>query len=188
MQNRDADEAQNENVAAPLSYIQPNYLDAIILGKKNLYDDFLEIWLLQHLADPPVEAHSDRLMGAIRSVIRQGPKIESLYMISCIVMFTDYKAPQHCQEIVLAGLKVLPQSWKLPMLQGYVHNFLLHQPGLAASFFDHAAALPSSPPYVKRLALKLSSQGGITIDEARKNLELLLWDNPESNLKHFINR
>ena len=120
--------------------------------------------------------------------IRHQPKRESLYLANCIVMFSDHKAPEKCQEIVLAGLKVLPQSWKLPMLQGYVHGFLLDQSGLAASFFDHAAALPSSPPYVKSLASRLARKEGITIEEARKNLERLLWEDPDSGMQRFIKR
>ena len=188
LQNESKKYVDNAAAAAPLSYISPEHIDPIILGRKDLYDDFLNLWLLQFLADPPSIQTGDRLMEAIRSVIRHQPKIESLYLSSCIVMFSDHKAPEKCQEIVLAGLKVLPQSWKLPMLQGYVHGFLLDQSGLAASFFDHAAALPSSPPYVKSLASRLARKEGITIEEARKNLERLLWEDPDSGMQRFIKR
>ena len=74
------------------------------------------------------------------------------------------------------------------MLQGYVHSYLLHQPGLAAAFFDHASALPSSPPYVKSLANKLAKQEGITLEDARENLKRMLWDNEESGIQRFIKR
>ena len=188
LQHQDAALAPTAAEVAPLSFIHPDHLDAVILGQKQLYDDFLQLWLLQRLGDPPSADGGERLLGAIRSVIRHQPKIESLYLVSCIGLFNDYHHPEHCQEIVLAGLKVMPQSWKLPMMQGYVHNFLLDQPGLAAAFFDHAAALPSSPPYVKSLAKRLAAKEGMSLEEARKNLELLLWDNAGSGLQRFIKR
>ncbi len=160
-------------VAPPLSELRPDIVNILTLGHKNIYDNFINIWLLQLLIDPDKSVDPERMMTAIRAVIRHTPKLETIYMLSCFTMYLDYKKPENCQEIILAGLQVFPQSWRLPMTQAFVHYFLLKEPAQAASFFQMAASRPNSPPYVQNLVQKLLSENKLDPEDVERSLGIL---------------
>ncbi len=157
----------------PLSQLQTGLINIITLGHKAIYDDFINIWLLQTLLDERRGKDPEPMMGMIRSVIRHHPELETLYMLACFVMLQDFKKPEYCQEITLAGLKAFPKSWRLPMTQGYVEYFLLKQPAQAASFFMMASSRPDSPEYVQKTVKKLLNENNLTQDDLQKSLDIL---------------
>ncbi len=157
----------------PLSQLSSGLIDVVTLGHKSIYDDFINIWLLQTLLDPRKGKDHEAMMQQIRSVIRHHPKLETTYMLSCIVMLQDFKKHEYCQEITLAGLKAFPKSWRLPMTQGYVEYFEMKQPAQAASFFMMAASRPDSPEYVQRTVKKLLSEKDLTPHDLQKSLEII---------------
>jgi hypothetical protein len=157
----------------PLSQFSSGLIGVLTLGHKAIYDDFINIWLLQTLLDPRKGQDVEGMMRQIRSVIRHHPKLETTYMLSCIVMLQDFKKPEYCQEITLAGLKAFPMSWRLPMTQGYVEYFKMEQPAQAASFFMMAASRPDSPEYVQRTVKKLLSEKDLTPEDLQKSLEIV---------------
>lgn len=153
--------------------VSPKIIPLITLGHKNIYDHFLSLWLLQALLDDAKTTKVISMMSTIRSVIKHRPKSESLYTLSCIVMFQDYSSPEYCQEISLAGIEAFPNSWKIPMLQGYIHTFLTREPAQAASFFAIAASRSKSPKWVKRLAHKLLKRENISLRDIHQSLNIL---------------
>ena len=157
----------------PLSNLSSNMINIMSLGHKAIYDDFINIWLLQALLDDRRGNNPERMMQSIRSVIKHLPKLETLYMLSCFTMFQDLKKPEACQEIMLAGLKAFPTSWRLPMTQGYVEYFLLRHPAQAASFFMMAASRPDSPPYVQKTVQKLLRENTLTPADLQRSLEII---------------
>lgn len=159
--------------APPLAELQPSFVNILTFGHQNLYEDFINIWLLQILLDSEKAHDPEKLMQTIRSVLKHTPRLETLYMLSCFTMYLDYKKPEACQEIILAGLSVFPESWRLPMTQAYVHYFLLKEPAQAASFFQMAASRPHSPPYVKRLVQKLLSENELDPVDLERSLEII---------------
>lgn len=159
--------------APPLAQLSPSFVNILTLGNKALYDDFINLWLLQMLVAPERPIESERLLTTIRAVIRHKPKFETLYLLSCFTLYLDYKRPEACQEIILAGLEAFPQSWRLPMTQAYVHYFLLKEPAQAASFFQMAASRPGSPAYVQNLVKKLISENQLDTDDLESSLQIL---------------
>ena len=159
--------------APPLSYLSKGMINVMTLGHKHVYDDFINIWLLQALINPSKTATPQEAIEGIRAVIRHEPALESLYMLSCIAMFDEYKSPQYCQEITLKGLEAFPTSWRLPMLQGYVHAFSLNEPAQAASFFLMASSRTKAPPWVKRLVNKLLDKKDINRDDLDRSMQIL---------------
>ncbi len=113
------------------------------------------------------------MMVLIRSVLRHQPRLETSYMLSCIIMFDEFKHPEECQEISLLGLKAFPQSWRIPMLQGYVHAVLLKEPAQAAAFFNMAASRPHRPSWVQRLVSKLTDSSAFTEDDLQQSIQIL---------------
>ncbi len=168
----------------PLSQFSTGLIGVLTLGHKGIYDNFINIWLLQTLLDPRKGKDHEGMMRQIRSVIRHHPRLETTYMLSCIVMMQDFKKPEYCQEINLAGLKAFPTSWRLPMTQGYVEYFEMKQPAQAASFFMMAASRPNSPEYVQKTVKKLLSEKDLTTEDLQRSLEIIAeTESSESFLK-----
>lgn len=159
--------------APPLSALNPAFIPIVTLGHKNIYDDFINIWLLQTLVDSRKADSAETLMASIRPVIKHQPRLETLYLLSCFTMYLDYKKPEYCQEIILAGLKAFPESWRLPMTQAYVHYFLLKEPAQAASFFMMAATRPQSPEYVQRLVQKILKENELNAADLQRSMEII---------------
>ncbi len=157
----------------PLSQLNTTVINIMTLGHFGIYEDFINIWLLQTLLDPRKGTDAEPMMNMIRSVIKHHPRLETTYMLSCFVMFQDYKKPENCQEIILAGLKAFPTSWRLPMTQGYVEYFLMKQPAQAASFFMMAASRPESPEYVQSTVKKLLSENNLSPVDLQKSLDIM---------------
>lgn len=167
----------------PLTRFSPALVSILTLGHKAIYDDFINIWLLQTLMDTRKGTDDASMMTLIRSVIKHQPKLETLYMLSCFVMAQDFKKPGHCQEITLAGLKAFPTSWRLPMTQGYIEYFMLKQPAQAASFFMMAASRPNSPEYVQKTVRNLLDKNDLSPSDLQKSLEIMAEN---ENNKAFI--
>ena len=168
----------------PLSGLNSELISILTLGHKHVYDDFINIWLLQTLIDPKRPDDPEKMMQSIRAVIRHHPELETTYLLSCMVMFDDFGSPKHCQEISLEGLKAFPKSWRIPILQGYIHAFLLKEPAQAASFFLMASSREKAPPWVKRLVKKLLKDETINQQDLDTSINIL---EQSSNTGSFLN-
>ncbi len=150
----------------PLSLLSTSVLNTVTLGYRGLYDDFADIWLLQTLGEKDVKRFDpQQLITAIRSVTRHGPKLESLYLLSCFVLTFELAKPEECQAISVDGMKALPTSWRIPMTQGYVTAFVLNDPGAGALYYQLAGSLQGAPPFLASLATKLAAHGEFSDEE-----------------------
>lgn len=170
----------------PLAGVDPRILNVLTLGHKNLYDDFAHLWMIQSLMTPYDPGLADAMMGSIRTVLGHHPKIETLYMLACFVINSEFKKPEYCQEIINAGLVAFPQSWRLPMTQGFIHAFLLDQPAQASAYFTMAASRAKSPPYVAKVAEKLIRKENLNLDDLNKSVELLMGTPYESRFREML--
>lgn len=170
----------------PLGTIKPSVLNIMTMGYRNIYEDFSHLWMIQTLMTPYDINLREDMMQAIRLVIQHKPRIESFYMLSCFVMAQEFRAPQHCQEIIKIGLEAFPQSWRLPMTQGFIHAFLLKEPAQASAFFTIAASRENSPPYVAKVAEKLIHKEDLNIDDLTKSVELLMNTPYESRFREML--
>lgn len=145
----------------PLASLDPTVLDVMMLGHGGLYDDFALIWSVQILADPklPDSTTADELSTTMQAIFKHRPKIEGLYLLACYVLGLDFKRADLCEKISIAGLQAFPDSWRIPMTQGFMASFILKDDLKAAAFYELAASRPKSPPYVGKLAKRLSNRG-----------------------------
>lgn len=161
--------------APPLSELSTNILNIVSLGKRPLIDDFMHLWMLQYLGSEDLSHYdSTEITRAIKQVTKHQIRIESFYMLSCIVQFKAFKTPENCEDIIISGLKAFPRSWRLPMMQGYVFALELERPARAAFYFSIAASRPNSPAYVERVAKKLLDKNELTEKELRFLSESML--------------
>ena len=157
----------------PLSDLSPNLIQFMTLGHKHVYDDFINLWLLQTLMDERLDTNTGAMLSSIRAVIKHRPKLETLYLLSCIVLMERFDGVQYCQEITIAGLEVFPESWRLPIMQGYIHAVMLEEPAQGAAFFRMAASRPNKPAWVLSLAKRLASSENISQEDISKSLTII---------------
>ncbi len=159
----------------PLASLKTSRINLVTLGHRGLYDDFATIWAIQFLADQSLtkKATAKEVNDAIRSITQHQPRLESLYLLSCYVMALDFNSPENCEGISVDGLKAFPNSWRIPMTQGFVATYKMNDDLKAASFFELAASRPKSPAYVGRLAKKLSEKGSISGQDLNDTLDML---------------
>lgn len=167
--------AFNKFDTPPLSLWSDRSINAAMLGHRSLYDDFLSIWLVQLLADEnlPTYADVDQTYKIITTVTRLHPKIESIYLFSCFVLALDFNRPDLCEPISLDGLKAFPESWRIPMTQGFIAAFKLGDYARAAGYYSIASTRSTSPEWVKSLAQKLVDKGQATGQDFNETVSLL---------------
>jgi hypothetical protein len=150
----------------PLAKMATKFIDILTLGHRGLYDDLVTIWSLQALMDfrlssiPPEEVQQ-----AILTVTRHGPRIESLYSASCYVLAYDFRRPDLCERIIVDGIKALPDSWRIPMIQGYMYYGPLQNQQNASLYYGLAASKEDSPPFLKKLAINLVKKNALDPDD-----------------------
>ena len=161
--------------APPFSNLDSKNLNLLTLGHRGLYDDFAMVWAIQFLGDTEVKqkATADELNAAITTIVKHKPKIEALYLISCYVLALEYNRPEFCEYISVEGLKAFPDSWRIPMTQGFVASFQEKDDMKAAAFYQLAASRPTSPPYVARVAARMQNRGYANGQDLNETIELL---------------
>ena len=178
----------NPLAAPPLSGLSSKYVALFTFGHKDLYDDISLLWMLQAVLDVKSTAEPEAVMTYIRSVLHPRPHVETMYMLACFIMNEDFKRPDLCEEIIMAGLETFPDSWRLPMTQGYIFAASLKQPAQAARFYHIAASRPNSPEYVGELAAKLVGEYELTEDDIKKSLGLMFSSPQGEGFAEFLSR
>ncbi len=159
----------------PFTSLDERLINVLTLGHRGLYDDVINIWLLQSLLDERAQARTaDEVFRSMRRVTDLHPKIESLYMLCCFVLAQDLKRPDLCEPISLAGLKALPDSWRIPVTQGFIAFYNLHDPQKAALYYGLAASRQDAPPFLGKLAKNLIEKNQISVPEMQQTLDGLL--------------
>jgi len=160
----------------PLASVPPKILDIIMLGHGALYDDFITIWAIQILADPQLKnlSSAENLYDSLNSILKFQPRIEGLYLLSCFVFALDLRHPEYCEKISLEGLKVFPESWRIPMTQGFISAFEMKDDLKAAAYYQMAASRPNSPEYVGKLAARLTARGYADGQDLNESVQMLM--------------
>jgi hypothetical protein len=160
--------------AAPLTSLNTNLINVVTLGHRGLFDDFATIWTIQFIADNKLtsKSNADDVYKAVSAVTQHHPRTEILYIISCFTLAFDFKRFDLCESISRDGLVALPKSFRIPMMQGFVSMYLLHDNLKAAAFYQMAASHPESPAYIGHLAGKLAKKGTLDGQDLNETVEL----------------
>jgi hypothetical protein len=171
----------------PLSSLDRKIIDIVTLGQRALYDDFMNVWMIQILGDPAVKSeNADAIAKTVYQVTRLKPKVESMYMLPCFILGLDFNRPELCERMIIDGLAAFPESWRLPMTQGFMFAFKLNDPAKAAGFYSLAASRPQSPPYVGSLAKKLLNKESVSQEDVNTALELMFKVPGGSRFESFM--
>lgn len=172
-----------------LADTDPRLMTILTLGHRGLYEDFLAIHALQYLVDPNLKReNSDVARNAMMAAARQGPRVESFYMLGCFIMDAEFAKPEWCEALSHAGIKALPTSWRIPLTQGYFFSFKLNDPVQAANWYALAASRPGVPTYVGSLAAKLAANNSLTVEDLEQSVRGM-FDIPEgSRIREMIEK
>ncbi len=158
----------------PLIELKAEVVKLLTFGHLGLYHDFINIWALQFLVDPGLKQEEpEQVFKVVKRIASHRPKLESFYMISCFVLALDLKRPEYCEPIIIEGLHAFPNSWRIPMTQGFIFGFELKDRAKASAFYHLAASREKSPPYVARLAKKLLSEEALDASDIEEAIELI---------------
>ena len=158
-----------------LADIDPRLVSILTLGHRGLYEDFLAIHSLQYLVSSEISKVDPNLARAnLMLAARQQPRLESFYMLGCFTLTDELKRPDWCEELNLLGSKAIPESWRIPLTQGFIFTSNLQDDAAAAKWYALAASRPGAPIYVGSLATKLADRSQITIEELQRSLELII--------------
>ena len=93
-------------------------------------------------------------------------------MISCFVLALDLGYPQGCGGVTLDGLKAFPESWRIPVTQGFVAQvaaYLLKDQQSAATYYTLAASRQGAPKFLQRIAKHLVDSAGTQREGTRRD-------------------
>lgn len=172
--------------APPLTSLDPRVVNILTLGFHGLYDDFVDIWLLQQLMDKRLKPeHAEALQRAVVKTTKHLPKIESLYMLSCFIIGFDMNRPDLCEPFMLDGIKAIPDSWRIPMTEGFMLGFKQTDVRNAAVYLSIAGSRPGVPGHIKELAEHYAQNESMSPDDVKKAVNGLLGGET-SRLSHFL--
>lgn len=163
----------------PLSTFSSNLVNILTLGHRGLFDDFLQIWLIQIVADNRLSTKDlSAFLQTVHHIIKHKPQIESIYMLSCFTLAEIFIRPDLCQPISLIGLKAIPKSWRISMMQGWVHAFKTNEPAQAAIFYSIAASRIDikASKWVRSLVNRLLQEQNLTEEDLTNTLDALFGE------------
>jgi len=160
--------------APPFSELSPAFVDVISLGHKGIVDDALLLHTLNYLMDPKLKQVSvSDVVEAMKATTRLKPKVETIYMFGCLVIALDLKKPDACEPIIMEGINLFPDGWRLPVTLGTILYHSLKDEPRAAIFYDLASSKPYAPPFAKSFAAKLRNRSHLDANDVEALIQSL---------------
>ncbi len=143
----------------PFSELSPAFIDVVSIGHKGIIDDMLLFHTLNYLMDPRLRgADPAEVQRALKATVRLQPKIETIYMFGCLVLALEMKHPEACEPLIMDGINLFPDGWRLPVTLGTILFHNMKDDARASIFYEIAAQKPDAPPFAKSLAIKLRNR------------------------------
>ena len=111
----------------------------------------------------------DMIGHVIQIVTELDPQFIEAYVFGAFVLAQEMKQPARGLEILAAGLRENPSSWRLAFETGFLHYVCRRDYASAARYFTWASRMPGSPDYVGRFAAFASQKAG------NVGMAVLLW-------------
>ncbi len=114
----------------------------------------------------------DSLPGMLELVTDLSPGFVRAYLFGAPALLFDMGEGQAAFELLKKGREANPDEWRIPALMGlFVYQYAADEDKalIAARLYREAAAMPGAPPYLSRLAARLTQKGG------ERQTAVLLW-------------
>ncbi len=144
-------------------------VDVLTLGNGRVYNIYLYLYTLQIFASEKVKnVDPVRFANWSKEVLKQLPEIEGTYALACYTLVIDLERGDLCEDITKLGMKAMPDSWMIPVIQGWVHLFKRLELKEAAYYYGIASEIRGSPAYLKSLVKKIKSGKILENSEVKK--------------------
>lgn len=164
----------SENVSFPPLYLtRPDIVTLATLGHRDFYNSVWMIWITQLINPLSPVLSADDFLKLSQSILIQQPQSERFYIAFCYYAIEHYHRPDFCENFSQVGLKLFPQSWVIPLSQGYVYGFVVKDLGRASAFYALAASRPNAPQYAHLLAEKLKRNDNVSDSDYNVTIEIL---------------
>lgn len=149
----------------PFASLQRPIINVILLGQKELYDDFIHLWTTQYLASKEIlNLDPKKLEQNLRKIARLKVRSPYFYQTSCFRFIFDFRTPWLCEDIAKMGMLVAPESWIIPAILGYA--FMEQEDyNQAAQLFTVASRIDGAPPYFKEVGSTLLIKKEVPLEE-----------------------
>jgi hypothetical protein len=114
----------------------------------------------------------DSLPKMLNLVTDLSPHFVRAYLFGAPALLFDTGDGQAAFDLLLKGRKANPREWRIPALLGlFTYQYARNKDKalIAARLYREASELPGAPPYVSRLAARLTQKGG------KREKAILLW-------------
>lgn len=148
--------------AAELSYLpKGEYLRVAVLGYQQIVADLIWLKAVQHFGErKQTKIGYKWAYHAVDVLTDLDPKFAFAYQAAGTNLGVYAGLVQESIAILTKGMRHNPNVWELPFYTGYDYYFELHDPKSAAIYFRRAAELPGAPPYLPRLAARMTVEAG----------------------------
>lgn len=145
-----------------LSYVPSGeYLKMAVFGYRSLAADLMWLTAVQHFAGRNQSRegylHAYRAAEATTDL---DPSFVHAYQASGTILSVWARMPLESVAILKKGVEHNPTVWELPFFLGYDYFYELHDPVTAAQYFRQAATLPNAPPWLGKLAARMTVEAG----------------------------
>lgn len=148
--------------AAELSYLpKGEYLKVAVLGYEQIVADVLWLKAVQHFGGR--RQTSENYLWAYHAVdvvTDLDPKFVLAYQAAGTILAVWAGHVEESIAILKKGVRHNPENWRLPFLLGYDYFYELCDRATAAEYLRTASALPGAPPYLPRLAARMTVETG----------------------------
>ena len=148
--------------AEELSYLpKGEYLKVAVLGYDQFAADLIWLKAVQHLGvTRQTKGGYAWAYHVVNVVTDLDPKFLPAYIASGTILGVWAGLHYESIEILRKGMRENPDVWQLPFYIGYDYFYELCDPAKAAPYFQTAAVLPGTPPYLPSLAARMTVAGG----------------------------
>jgi tetratricopeptide (TPR) repeat protein len=166
--------AERQRREDPLLYL-PNgkYLELASLGHASVVADWIYIWAVQFYSDYERSDRYRYVEHVFSDVISElDPHYVDPYWLGALIMTVEADDLEGGLRLLDKGFANNPDQWVLPYLAGWecYHAGRLERAG---EYFERAAAVPGSPPDLRRIRAGLLARTGNVGDALQMWLRLL---------------
>lgn len=108
-------------------------------------------------------------------------------MLSCFVLGLDLKRADLCKEVIIDGMKAMPDSWRIPITMGFMYAYQLNDVSNAVIYYSLAASRPDAPDFLKKLSVNMLEKNSISVQELQESLENMFDAPGGSKVGAFLN-
>lgn len=148
--------------AEELSYLpKGEYLRVAVLGYRQMAADLIWLKAVQHLGEKN-QTRGGYLWAyhTVDVVTDVDPTFAFAYQAAGTILGVWAGLPHESIALLTKGMRHHPEMWQLPFYVGYDYFYELHDPVTAARYFRLASMLPGAPPYLPKLAARMTVEVG----------------------------